>query len=77
MNTRHKAKIEQHSSHYFHNNCSTGKRSYFERCNAKVAARLVAKNGHGNLRPYVCNECHEWHIGHNPSFIIRGALVGA
>lgn len=74
---RRKMKVERPALQYSHVNCVTGKRAYFNRSGAKVAARLLAKNGKGNLRPYVCWECHEWHIGHNPAWLVRGELAGA
>ena len=46
------------------NSCSTKKRVYSNRSEAKSAARLLAKRGQGNLRPYLCNKCGSIHIGH-------------
>lgn len=45
-------------------NCKTRKRVYVSRAAGKSAAKLLAKQGQGNLRPYVCPHCDEWHIGH-------------
>jgi hypothetical protein len=42
----------------------SGKRTFATRADAKVNAKRMAKAGSGNLRPYICWHCHEWHIGH-------------
>ena len=44
--------------------CKTNKRVYETRSAGKTAAKLLAKKGYGNLRPYICPHCDEWHIGH-------------
>ena len=44
--------------------CGSGKRAYASRAAGKAAARLLAKRGYGNMRPYTCPHCDLWHIGH-------------
>jgi hypothetical protein len=46
------------------NSCPSGKRAYVDRAAGKAAARLLAKRGFGNMRPYTCPKCSSVHIGH-------------
>ena len=58
--------------------CKTSKRAYQTRSDGKTAARLMAKRGQGNLRPYTCRTCGNWHIGHTnkvPQFIQLSELT--
>lgn len=42
-------------------NCTKVKFTSINR--AKAAARLI--KGHGeHMHPYICPECHVWHLGH-------------
>ena len=50
--------------HSFSTTCISGKRGYPDRASAKAAARMLAKSGYGNMRPYNCSYCDHTHIGH-------------
>lgn len=55
--------------------CSSGKRGFMDRGGAKYAARWEAKTGTPGLRPYACDECGNWHIGHKPEPVKRGEVT--
>lgn len=50
--------------HWFTTTCVSGKRGYPDRRSAKEAARMLAKMGLGNMRPYDCSKCEHIHVGH-------------
>jgi hypothetical protein len=54
----------QATSLYFTVDCPSNKRSYGTRSVAKRAAKELAKKGHGNMRPYICYHCDQYHICH-------------
>ncbi len=56
------------------NSCSTGKRSWVSRADAKGAANRAARGGFDKLRPYLCEECDCWHLGHLPRAVRSGAV---
>lgn len=56
------------------NGCSSGKRAWMGRADAKSAANQAARNGLDKLRPYQCPECGLWHIGHLPQAVLRGEV---
>lgn len=45
-----------------------GKAAYTERSGAKKAARKYG----GHLRPYRCEKCGQWHVGHLPPAVLYG-----
>lgn len=51
--------------------CSTGKRGYASRKDAKTARRISPQDG-GKLNAYHCTECDYWHLGRLPSHVTRG-----
>lgn len=55
--------------------CSSGKRGFIQRAGARDVARLAAKTGSPGLRPYLCDECGNWHIGHKPLDVRRGEIT--
>lgn len=52
--------------------CSTGKRGYLDRDDAKKVTRAMAKSGKPGTRPYLCSECQHWHTGNIPVAVRRG-----
>jgi hypothetical protein len=42
--------------------CSSGKRTYLSRAEAKQQARRFHSSGRTMARPYRCPECREWHL---------------
>jgi len=50
--------------------CPSGKWSYPTRASAKKHAKRV---GDG-LRPYRCDHCPAWHVGHKPAVTMRGDM---
>src|SRR4051812_16708636 len=54
--------------------CSTGKWSFPTRAAARKFSAKARGSGRGNMRPYVCDECGFWHIGHTPRAVIRGEV---
>lgn len=49
--------------------CPSGKRCHDSRASAKAhAARLVGDH----LRPYRCDQCGYWHVGHIPRAVLQG-----
>lgn len=55
-----------------HVGCSTGKLAHVTRRGAKAMATSLHKATGDHLRPYLCAECHQWHIGHLPGQVLRG-----
>lgn len=55
--------------------CTSGKRSYESRAAARTAAKDAKKVGLGHMRPYFCQDCDTWHIGHLPRRIRRGGVI--
>jgi len=56
------------------NDCPTGKIAYRNRRFAARAARRI-KDGR-KMRPYPCEHCDCWHIGHLPRVVVNG-IIGA
>lgn len=52
--------------------CSSGKVGHSSRAKAKASAKLV--KGH-TMRPYYCDECGAWHVGHKPRAVVRGEVT--
>lgn len=46
----------------------TGKIQYKSSYSAKHAARQMREKTGDKLTPYVCKNCHCWHIGHTPFY---------
>lgn len=57
--------------------CPSGKRSFVTRKGAKMAARSLTKAGDPGTRPYGCDRCGHWHIGHKPRPVIHGEVSAA
>lgn len=55
----------------------TGKRAYTSRKNAKAALLKLAHGGRNRMRPYECDECGKWHIGHMPGRVRAGEVSAA
>ena len=60
--------IKFHEDFHYKNNC--GKRVYASRSVAKSDAKNLTGSGDshtkpGKLRPYYCDRCEGWHIGHS------------
>jgi len=54
------------------NGCPSGKLGHLTRRGAKAHAyRLKLETGE-HLRPYQCEGCGAWHVGHLPGAVIRG-----
>ena len=58
-----------------HNDCSTGKRAHPTRRGAKVHAYRLRQDTGEHLRPYLCDECSAWHVGHVPAQVLRGRVT--
>lgn len=52
--------------------CPTGKRSHATRRGAKAHAYSLKQMTGQHLRPYQCEACDLWHVGHLPSQVLRG-----
>jgi hypothetical protein len=64
----------EHLKHQWVLGCPSGKRGFIFRAGAKDAAHQAAKTGSPGLRPYRCEDCENWHIGHKPHDVIRGEV---
>lgn len=53
---------------------SCTKVAYENRTDAKKSARFL-KPAFGAMRPYRCETCGFWHIGHLPGAVVRGSAV--
>lgn len=51
--------------------CECGKVRWLHRADAKAIERKSRKK-HGRQRPYLCGLCGDWHIGHNPDWLVKG-----
>lgn len=56
--------------------CSSGKFGYVSRRTAKESANKQ-RQASGPMRPYRCDECSLWHIGHKPKAVIRGEVTSS
>jgi hypothetical protein len=54
--------------------CPSGKVAFTTRRLARKNARRTHASQH--LRPYLCDDCRCWHLGHLPRIVIQG-LIGA
>lgn len=57
--------------------CSSGKKSFYNRKGARGLARTLKAEGDSAVRPYYCDECMHWHVGHLPTVIRRGVQTEA
>ena len=61
---------------WFATTCSTGKRGYATKAEARKVARRRRKEGDERLMaPYVCQECSHIHLGHLPKVIKQGEIT--
>lgn len=56
---------------YSTGNCSTGKREYVSKADARLALKRM-RGTTGHLDAYLCRGCDRWHVGHLPKMVIRG-----
>lgn len=56
------------------NSCSTGKRAWQSRRDAKDAANLLARQGKPGMNAFRCDECKLFHIGHLPHAVRMGEV---
>lgn len=61
-----------HMADVVHTDCSSGKRSHATRRGAKAHAYALRQDTGQHLRPYLCEECRHWHVGHLPAQVLRG-----
>lgn len=54
------------------NGCSSGKRAYESRNDAKKVAGQKRRRGQARMSVYLCAECGKFHIGHLPLPVLRG-----
>lgn len=59
---------------WFYPACSTKKRGYYGRADARAAAKATPNRGKLRLTAYLCEECGFWHIGHIPTQVKNGDL---
>lgn len=45
--------------------CPSGKTAYRSKRDAKNGATAVARGGDRRMRPYLCPDCHHWHVTAN------------
>jgi len=57
-----------------HNSCSSGKRAWQTRRDAKTAASMAGRNGMPGMSAYCCAECDLFHIGHLPAAVRTGEV---
>lgn len=55
----------------------TGKRGYATRRYAKAVIRDITHGGRGRMRPYECDGCGKWHVGHMPGRVRAGEVSAA
>ena len=58
----------------FEGRCPTGKRAHPTRAEAKKHARRLQQKGQ-HVRPYECDQCPFWHVGHLRQEIMFGRRV--
>lgn len=79
MSARRKARpkpAKPNSVKFSMNSCSSGKRVFDTKSEARQVARLLRKEGDNALMtPYVCPECEGIHIGHLPKAVRRGEIT--
>lgn len=56
------------------NECPTGKHAHATRAGAKAHALSLRVTEGEHVRPYQCDECLQWHVGHLPSAVIDGRV---
>lgn len=61
-----------HEADLVHAGCPTGKLSHATRRGAKAQAYSLKQDTGEHLRPYQCEACDLWHVGHLPSQVLRG-----
>lgn len=54
--------------------CPTGKRSFLNR---RTAKKWMRQHEMHECRPYRCDECELWHVGHLPKPVIAGEMERA
>lgn len=57
------------------NSCSTGKRSWQSRTDAKSYAKMLGRQGKPGMNAFRCEECGLFHIGHLP-YAVRTGEIG-
>ena len=57
------------------NDCSSGKRAYVSRADARQVAGSRRRRGVARLSVYQCEECEHFHIGHLPIPVVRGEVA--
>lgn len=55
--------------------CSTGKRTWARRADAREYANRNHRGGHDRLSPYRCDECGLFHVGHLPRAVLAGTMT--
>ena len=56
------------------NGCSSGKRAFRQRKDAKKVAGQMRRDGSRGMSVYLCAECEQFHIGHMPKEALRGEM---
>lgn len=56
------------------NSCPSRKYAYANRSAAKRAASRIRSRTGEHLRPYECNDCGLWHLGHLPTRVLLGEV---
>lgn len=57
------------------NSCSSGKRAWQGRADAKSYAKMLGRQGKPGMNAYRCDDCGLFHIGHLPT-AVRAGVVG-
>lgn len=66
-----------HQADLVHNDCPSGKLAHRTRRGAKAQAYSLKLDTGQHLRPYLCDDCSLWHVGHLPSQVLRGRKTAA
>lgn len=66
-----KAEREHAHARWTIGTCPTGKATYDTRAGAKATAKRLRPT-RGRMRPYPCNQCNGWHIGHTGKHLWKG-----
>ena len=56
------------------NDCSSGKRAFNTRADARAVASRRRRKGVPRLSVYLCEECQKYHMGHLPRPVVRGEV---
>lgn len=56
---------------------SCDKRGHRTRASAKEHARKLRKAGRKGVRPYLCEACGHFHVGHIPTVVRKGVMSDA